>query len=257
MLVGERATSRWAQCVPTSKWFRRPSFGAAMGDKVIRSVGVAAKPYLTLVAGTATASHATQLRCTEDGTGSWTPSPPDRTYGNVITYHESRVGSQELRCKATYLDMSTSTLTRGISVAGPNTDIILSGCNTDSDGFPIMVLTAIFEVRSGSTAIGIYTAGYPQERIRRPQLNTDSGWKGSYPWFYFNPNKNIVDEKSVTRLDQTWDNLPVGEIFDDFYQQNRAVIPNCHGTNTYFYFDDVHYQKKKTGAQTWQLIQVP
>lgn len=196
-------------------------------------------------------------RCTEGSVGNWNPSPPDRTYTNMITYQESRVGSYDLRCKLTYGDLTTSTLTRGLTILGPDTDVILSGLNVNSTGYPQMTLTVTFEVRRGSTAIGMYTSGYPQERIRRPQFGFDSGWQGGWPDYYFNPNKNIIDVKSVTRVDNSWDNLAVGAIFDDFYQQNRAVIPNCHGVNTYFYFSDVHYQKQKTGAQTWKLIIVP
>jgi len=196
-------------------------------------------------------------RCTEGTTGNWGPSPPDRTSTNMIAYQESKVGSYDLRCKLTYSDNSYSILTRGLNVLGPDTDSILSGLNTNSAGYPQMTLTVTFQVLHGSTAIGIYTSGYPQERIRRPQDGFDSGWQGGWPAYYFNPNKNIIDVKYFTRVDQTWDNLPVGTIFDDFYQQNRAVILNCHGANAYFYFDDVHYQKQKTGAQTWQLILAP
>lgn len=64
--------------------------------------------------------------------------------------------------------------------------------------------------------------------------------------------------KTVTVQNQTWwDNLPIDAVFDDFYQQNRVVIPNCHGTDVYFHFTERHFQKRKSGAQTWQLILAP
>lgn len=125
------------------------------------------------------------FRCTQGGTEDWRPSPPDTTSTPTKTYNESKVGSYDLRCKATYQGSgnpppppTTSTLIKSATVNGPDADTITAGLNTNSTGYPVMTLTVKFQVRSGTTPIGPFTDGYPEERIRCPQDDFDSGWVG-------------------------------------------------------------------------------
>jgi len=202
-------------------------------------------------------------RCTEGGTGSWTPSPPDTTSTRTKSYYESSVGSYDLRCTAYYQGggyppplPTTSTLIKSVTVNGPDADTITAGLNTNSSGYPVMTVTVKFQVRSGTTAIGPYTDGYPQKRIRRPQEEYDSGWIGPTEgvFYFFGSTGEIIDV--MTAGGSGWGDILVDDVFDDFYQQNRMVINDCFATEVYYYFTERHFQKVKTGPYTWKLVEV-
>lgn len=86
-------------------------------------------------------------RCTEGGTfDAWVPSPSSVTYSNSKGYFEQKVGSYQVRCVAHYMDLSTSTLIKDVTVNGPDTDSIPSGLPIESNGtgYPTMTLTVTF-----------------------------------------------------------------------------------------------------------------
>jgi hypothetical protein len=202
-------------------------------------------------------------RCTQGQTGAWVPSPPETTSTNTKTDYESQVGSFDVRCKAYYQGSgnpppppTTSTSIKSVTVNGPDSDTITAGLNTESTGYPAMTLTVKFQVRSGATAIGIHTDGYPQERIRRPQSDFDSGWVDPSSNYYFNGSTGEIIDVKVVQLGWLWSNIAIGEVFDDFYQQNRMVIRDCFYNQVYYSFSERHFQKVKSAPYKWKLVQV-
>jgi len=80
-------------------------------------------------------------------------------------------------------------------------------------------------------------------------------WSGPGNEFYFDCGF-IIDWKFVGIQLPGFVNAAVGDVFDDFYQQNRMVIKDCFGDLQYFHFTERHFQKIKTGADTWKLVEV-
>jgi len=151
-------------------------------------------------------------------------------------------------------------LTKDYNVIGPDSDTIIDGLNVPSTSGSLMPLavadlTVKFQMKCGQTLIGDLIAGYVQESIRRPQSNFDSGWTGETADFRFSP-PNIEDHKTVGMLVPEFANAAVGAVFDDFFQQNRFVIEDCHGYDTYFYFPERHFRKIKLNSTTWKLIEI-
>ena len=210
-------------------------------------------------------------RCTEGGTiGEWMPVPADTTgEANYKWYLERRVGSYTVRCKAHYPGSSgnppvpelISTRTLDVDVLGPDDDVIARGLGTDSTGFPIMNVTVWFSLANGTTAVGGYVEGYPQERIRLAGETEWSDWIGPVEdKFYLDGSTStaqIVDLKWLSSAGfPNWDSLPVGSVLVDYWQENRMMITNCHGSPESFQFGASHYQHVKSGATTWKLTVV-
>ncbi len=213
-------------------------------------------------------SYVWKYRCTADGVPGTEFTHSSKS--SVMETPEPRVGSYQVKCKATFPDgeMGANThdseVTRGVTILGPDSDRIESGLDTDSyeaNGDSEMWLKVIFGVYCHDKKLGCCVDGFPQERIRRPPLTYPWGGPGSV--FFFECG-DITDWKFVVPLNQQgevswedWNALPVGEVIDDFYQQNRMRINDCHGNPQDFHFTERHFQKKKSGPGTWELVLAP
>ncbi len=181
--------------------------------------------------GVPPATYKWEFRCTEGGmNGNWTLSA---WTSKEARWYEARVGSQDIRCTGKYPNHD-SVIVRQVTVHGPDTETIIAGLNVNSTGWNTMQITMKFQIQCGATIMGAPVDGVPQERIRRPQFMFDSGWTNPSSTYYL-AGGVIFDVKSVTILGgPDWNNLQVGAVFDDFYQQNRMKINNCHSVYVYY-----------------------
>jgi len=177
--------------------------------------------------------------------------------GQSITIVESRVGSFNVRATTSFQDGTVSVMGVGVTISGPDRDVITAGLNVVSQN---MVVQVSSEVRNGAVPIGPnYVDGYPQERIRRPQWNPPfvSDWSSPDQDFYLTGNRAIIDNKAVSTQYPAFANCAIGQPFDDFYQQNRMLIKDGYGVLQPFYFQERHYQKIKVSATSWKLVLAP
>lgn len=195
------------------------------------------------------------FRATAGGNqGAWVGMPSGGTTSQVV---ENRVGSFNVRCQASYMDQTTSVVIRSVTVQGPDSDVITQGLNVSTEQTSLEVH---FDVLNGSTPIGYIGSdvdGYPQERIRRPQYNFDSGFTGPAPGAFYSQGNTIIDVKQTNMQDPAFINAAIGAVVDDFYQQNRMVIKDGFLQDQFFYFVERHFQRVKTGANSWKLILAP
>jgi hypothetical protein len=193
-------------------------------------------------------------RATEQGNVSPWFTPPI-TSGSSISWTERRIGSYNVRARTKFANGSTSEQIRSVTVHAPDEDVITGGLNTPSNG---STLTVTFDLRRSGTPMGPGTVdGYPEERIRRPQFQMDSGFVGPSQSYYLTGNRAIIDNKYSDVSHADFINCPVNGVFDDLYQQNRMVIKDGFGTNQFFYFPERHFQRVKLGPSSWQLVEVP
>jgi hypothetical protein len=201
------------------------------------------------------ASYQWDFRATEPGNQTpWTALPGQSTSTQVI---EARVGSYNVRCRATYRNpmtgqQTTSEIVRSVTVSGPDHDQITSGLNVSTSSSS---LTVEFLVLNGTIILGGTVDGHAEERIRRPQYGFDSGFVGQSSTFYYQYGY-IVDVKSTNLQHPDFLKANIGDAFDDFYQQNRMVIKDGFGRDQFFYFPERHFQRVKTGANSWKLIEL-
>jgi hypothetical protein len=196
--------------------------------------------------------------------GEWTPDPPDFQHSPSFIYETRRVGTRDFRGGVLEQtgggdeqppEFTWSYLTKQVTAIGPDRDTFTGPLNSYVEDFfiPKYAIDVSFPVFAGTIPIGPNFDGYPQERIRRPQLNQDSGWAGPSEAFYMDGSA-IFDHK--WRGGPNWDNIPVDTTFDDFYQQNRLVIYDCTGAEQIFTFAERHFQAVKTHEIAWKLVEV-
>jgi hypothetical protein len=238
---------------------------------------IAIKPGVPIVVGSSrtfqvvsskpVSQYKIRWRCLEQPTGLWS-DPFSNGTGIFGPFNEPRVGNREVEGQTiAFIGMPpqpvTSTLTRQYTVVGPDSDVIVQGLNTNSTGFPRMENEVRFIMKYSDIWVRGWIDGFPQERIRRPQKpppNDDSGWVGPKPGEFDWATEYFFDLKFVHLPNPQsiahWNSLPVNTVFDDFFQQNRFVIRNCNGAFVYYYFEERRFQKVKSGAQTWTLVQI-
>jgi hypothetical protein len=142
-----------------------------------------------------------------------------------------------------------------VDVLPPQYDIV-SGLGADSEGFPNMVNPLRFEVYcTGDRPMGGQPDGYPEERIVRPQSGFDSGWVGPGPDFYYEGGA-IIDIKRTDVDPQTWNNIAIGAVLDDFIQHTRFIVKDCHGLNTAFTLGTRWFQRVKSSASSVKIVQI-
>lgn len=212
----------------------------------------------------AVAGYRFRLRCLEGSTGPW--SQYYQQSSPTFTAVEKRVGNYEIEGGANEQQTTNpptfqwASLTKQVTILGPDSDTIIAGLNVNSTGWqPATVAVQFACWASGKKMAGSQIDGYPQERIRRPQYNPpkDSGWAGPKAGEFYWSMDHIQDNKTLHVIDMAWWNgLAVGAVFDDLFQQNRFVIKDCNGVDRYYYFQERHFQKVKTGPTTWKLIEV-
>jgi hypothetical protein len=131
-----------------------------------------------------------------------------------------------------------------------------------SGGWPQMGILFQFTMKNGMTTIQGQIAGYPQERIRRPQAadpeDQDSGWQGPTPEVFWWNGVVISDYKTFEVLNgPAYEALQNGTVVDDFYQQNRFVILDCTLSSAVIYtFGERHFQKVKSGLHSFKVIEI-
>ena len=195
------------------------------------------------------------FRATSGGNqGQWVPLSNGSTTSRIT---EDRVGSYNVRCTGSYAGQTTSVIIRSITVNGPDHDVLTKGLDSPTSQVNLEV---DFDVLNGAIPIGIIGSsvnGFPQERIRRPQNNNfDSGFVGPTVGSYYTQGYTIVDIKQTNLGSSVFVNAAIGEVIDDFYQQNRMVIKDGFNQDQFFYFPERHFQRVKTGINSWKLIQI-
>lgn len=123
-----------------------------------------------------------------------------------------------------------------------------------SKGWPGMYIDVQFvamanDIQVAGAAVAVVKV---EERIRRGV--NDSGWVGGSPEFYW--DTTVTVDHKVVNADANmawWDSFNTGDIFDDFFQQNRMIIKDCFGNEQTFYFQERRFQKMKVDAAHWQL----
>lgn len=205
-----------------------------------------------------------QRRCLEWDLGPWIPVPAEEQESPTFIYETRRVGVREFRGGALEQtsggdegppEFTWSYGTKQVTAIGPDRDAFTGPLDSVlEDILPaIMGMDVYFPVFAGTIPIGPNFDGYAQERIRRPQIPEDSGWLGPGAPFHMDGSA-IFDHKWWGG--PGWEDVPIGATFDDFYQQNRLVILDCTGAEQIFTFAERHFQKVKTDAFTWQLVDV-
>ena len=241
----------------------------------ITSITVEPEPIVVGTAATYTAHTTSELsagfrwdyRCTDGGTnGPWMPDPPDASGSPEITYHEARIGAYDVRSVWSYYEgppyepPKSDTFVQPVTVWGPNADVIASGLDVESTGFPRMDVRLRFLLKRGGTTIGPYVEGYPQENLSFNGGTTWTGWQGPLPGAYFweSASCEIVDVKYHEINDPDWWNgIDVGTVLNDYLQRNRMVIKDCHGNDTAYEFPQRRFKHIKTGPQSFKVTLVP
>jgi hypothetical protein len=146
----------------------------------------------------------------------------------------------------------------------PAYDYLSSGEGVESEGWPVMEVYCQFDVYcSGDFHMGGHPDGYPEEWIWRRYPYTpsnqpfDSGWTGVSE-YYYQDGGAIHDRKrhDVTGGESLWNLYDVGDVFDEFKQQNRMIVADCHGVYHAYEFGTRTFQKVKTGPKSWKLIKL-
>lgn len=209
-----------------------------------------------------------QRRCLEsDPPGAWTPDPAEQLDNNIFTYPTQRVGTRDFRGGAFEEIVPPGDpqnpamyewhyLTKQVTVIGPDRDTFTGPLDSYVEDFflPKYAIDVRFPVLAGTIPIGPNFEGYPQERIRRPQLNYDSGWIGPTEGVFCMDGSSIFDHKAVSG--PGWANILIGSTIDDLYHQNRMVIFDCTGAAKYFTLTERHFRFVKTDEISWQLVEV-
>ena len=206
-------------------------------------------------------SYEWSYRCINNGcVGNWVTSG---FTGQTVNFIESRVGTQEIKCKATYPNpmlgqpQPTSTFTKMITVLGPDRDVIIAGLNTPTDRNQRIVIK--YRLQNGDTPLGISLPGYAQERVLINDPDTgvvDSGWVPpagtSNPNYYMEGN-TIVDSQAFNYSQERWDAIPVGSVFRTVFLQNRWVTTDCCGQEVIYYLVNHTLRRRKVSATEWQI----
>lgn len=234
-----------------------------------------------------------QYQCMEGGTpGPLQPVPANQAFGGTITYTEQTVGIYTVvgtevnqifmgaNATPTLVPSSKSIM---VQVKGPDKEVITAGLNQDSTpGTGLlnggMINEVHFSLFVGDKPLGPGWSGYVEERIQHPQAAgipnidpsyVDSGYMGgsndpnsSVKEFYWDPNlRAIVDVKVVGIVSPAFSAGNMGDVIDDFWQQNRLTALDCTdpGNPQIYYMPPHHFQKIKTGygfGASWKLVEV-
>jgi hypothetical protein len=217
-------------------------------------------------------SYKWEYRCLgPSGPSNWIVAFPTT---NIYTSVESRPGDFEVKCTATYKQLSPqsppppSSVQISITIPAANADAVISGLNTptncgsQSDNIAASALPLTFEVRVGRTAVGAYLSGTLEERIRRPQLDPpyDSGWQPGNQDLFIR-NGQVIDNKTYTIAPPdnlaSYNTLSNGYVLDDFFQQFRittTATAGC-GNQVVMYLTEHHFKRYKSGAGQWSLFE--
>lgn|GEM_PF-7034467 len=94
--------------------------------------------------------------------------------------------------------------------------------------------------------------------ICRLPAQTLDGWRHSpasgAPWYYWQPYGGYILDRKTVQDNAAYESVP-NDTFDDFFQQNRMTVNVCDGTTQIIYFPEHHFEKIKTGTQTFQLYE--
>ena len=158
-----------------------------------------------------------------------------------------------------------------MNVVLPNTDVVVAGLITPTalDATGMTLVPVEFEMRDGSTAIGVHIDGYAQESIL--------SWEGYDPvnavWFpvnytpmWFPPDgvtstlfylaaNRIIDRKS-TYCDPGWYAMfALNFTWMKVMQMNQLVAKNWTSEEVKIQFPSHNFTMQKSGASTWILVE--
>ncbi|MCL4190609.1 MAG: hypothetical protein KJZ87_02600 [Thermoguttaceae bacterium] len=200
------------------------------------------------------------------------PDPPSDSGQPSIDWFEPRIGEFDIKLRVWFscsgdppLEYWGQTIRR-INVLPPDRDIIVSGVGVDSEGFPNMSVPVVFQIQTGETECGGVIDGGPYERIERfwpwsaPVYIWDSGFVPGDENFSLDSGGQITDIKRVQleTYEQylSWEDLPIGAVFDEFYQTNMIVVKNSDSDDVDCIFARRKFQRQKSDYWNFKIVLV-